>query len=126
MSEASSRVRACEEVSLGDRLKVLSLHELGALLEAYLSASDALQAVFNMPKLRSDEEDLPASDILDEEMDRLAVICGEIAREAEQREPAARDDSSAKAQLLVTWGIRCGEGWRTIAKIATSALRDES
>jgi hypothetical protein len=59
-------------------------------------------------------------------MDRLAGICGEIGQEAERREPASREDSYAKAELLVTWGIRCGEGWGTIAKIATSALRNES
>jgi hypothetical protein len=97
------------------------------LLDAYLSATDALQAVYNMPKMRrSHEDDTEASIILDEEMDRLGVICDEVANEAERREPASRDDSYKKAELLVTWGIRCGEGWGMIAKIATSALRNES
>jgi hypothetical protein len=111
--------------SLGRRLKDLSLAELGALLDAYLSASDALQAVYNMPKLRDGEHVAP-SDILETEIERLGDICGEVANEAERRAPASRDDSYAKAKLLVTWGIRCGEGWGTIAKIATSALRNES
>jgi hypothetical protein len=113
------------ERPLRDRFKGLSLPELSALLDAYLSASDALQAVYNMPKLRDGEHEV-ASDILEEEMERLGDVCGEVAQEAERREPASRCESYAKAKLLVTLGIRCGEGWGTIAKIATSALRNES
>jgi hypothetical protein len=114
-----------EPSSLGRRLKGLSLPELGALLDAYLSASDALQAVYNMPKLRDGEHEAP-SDILETEIERLGDICDEVANEAEHRDPQSREDGFAKAKLLVTQGIRCGEGWGTIAKIATSALRNES
>jgi hypothetical protein len=78
-----------------------------------------------MPKLTDGEHEAPSA-ILEEEMDRLGDICNEIGLEAERREPVSREESFAKAKLLVTWGIRCGEGWGTIAKIATSALRNES
>jgi hypothetical protein len=131
MSERARRRRlpAAERETgyLGNRLEGPTFRELLALLQAYLSATDALQAVYNMPKMsNSHRDDTEPSKILDEEMDRLACICGEIGREAERREPVSRDDSHKKAELLVTWGIRCGEGWGTIAKIVTSALRNES
>jgi hypothetical protein len=77
-----------------DRFKGLSLPELGALLDAYLSASDALQAVYNMPKLRDGEHEAP-SDILEAEIERLGDICDEVAQEAEHRNPQSREDGFA-------------------------------
>jgi hypothetical protein len=123
--ERSYKFERREESFLPDRFKGLSLPELGALLDAYFSASDALQAAYNMPKLSDGDHEAPL-DILEAEIERLGDVCGEIAQEAEHRDPQSREDGFAKAKLLVTCGIRCGEGWGTIAKIATSALRNES
>jgi hypothetical protein len=107
------------------RLAHMSLNELEALLGAFMSASDALQAVYNMPRmgLHGGGEKSEAVILLDDEMDRLADMCTEIDIEAKSRRPADGSEAESKASLRIIWAIQCGVGWSKVAAMAEEARK---
>jgi hypothetical protein len=109
----------------GRRLARMSLDELEALLGAFMSASDALQAVYNMPRmgLHGGGEKTAATLLLDDEMDRLADMGSEIDNEAKSRRPVDGSEAESKASLRIIWAIQCGAGWSKIAAMAEEARK---
>jgi hypothetical protein len=105
------------------RLSSIALEQLNGMLDAYLAAIDAINGVYCQPRMEGDE-DGPAIVILAEEVDRLGFICSEIAAEAERRCPVKGRQADLKAEILVTWALRCGEDWSEIARRVITTLKE--
>jgi hypothetical protein len=125
VSSAAYATANANSVELGSRLSAIGLEQLNGLLDAYLAAIDAINGVYCQPRLDGDEDEL-AIVILAEELDRLGLACAEIAAEAELRRPEKDRDADLRAEILVTWALRCGEDWSEIAQRVITVMADRT
>jgi hypothetical protein len=81
--------------------------DLDALLDAILSAMDALLGIYNQPRMGLHDgggEKGAAVVLLSDEMDRLSNMCGEIHAEAARRSPTDEREAESRRKFASPGG----------------------
>jgi hypothetical protein len=108
--------RAGIEASPGKPLGGVGLAGLVSLYREYHAAHDGLQGVYNQPRTKGE-----AWNGIETEIERCTDIMQAIATEAGARRPTSRDEHELRAEILVLWGVICGD-WREVMTSSRGAL----
>ncbi|MFC7399628.1 hypothetical protein ACFQU1_20665 [Chelatococcus sp. GCM10030263] len=85
----------------------VSMAGLFGLYIAFAAAKELMLAHTGLPENQGDE-----NDILSDEVERLCCVLEKIQEAASAREPDNPIDRGWRAEIIVRWGLECGQwGW---------------